>query len=188
MRLARTAILSALALNALLGVGMAVRAQSVSTVNANGTLPFYTTSGTATLSNAVFKSNANGTFTYIGAPPQLPAGAIFHQVVDIYYDGDGNKVETKSYTHVVDADCHGGLRRQDQERIVQDNGKGGVVFVQARLASEPMAGEKPVSREGVVRAMLAAKAGPVAEPAPAKTVDVAVAPKDTQFDMVGIMR
>ncbi len=101
------------------------------------------------------------------AIPQLPVGAVFHQVVDRFYDRDGNVVKTASMTHAVGYDCNPGLRRQDQELMVQDDGKGNVTFASPYLASEPREGVRPVTKEGIVKAQLAMARSPAIAAAPA---------------------
>lgn len=106
----------------------------------------------------------NGTFRIGPVPNPTPPGAIFHQVVDVYYDTDGNRLDTKSRTHVVDADCTPG-RRLNQELIAQDDGKGNVKFASLRLPSEPTIGVKPVTAEGRTKAMMAInRSVPIANP------------------------
>lgn len=62
--------------------------------------------------------------------PPTPEGAIFHQMVDRYFDKDGNQVEARSMTHVVDADCHSGRREEAiaLKDVIHDDGKGNVRF------------------------------------------------------------
>ncbi len=114
--------------------------------------------------NAILTIGGTGLVTIINNPP--PAGAIYHQVVDVFYDGDGNKLETKSYTHAVGADCHPGLRQEDL--VVQDDGRGNVKFQTTRLPSEPLTGVKPATPEGRTRAIMAIRAMP---PAPVQLAE-----------------
>lgn len=64
-------------------------------------------------------------FTPLSPPP---VGAVYHQVVDRYFDAGGKVVEVQSKTHAVRGDCHPGRREQGSELIAQDDGKGNVVF------------------------------------------------------------
>lgn len=112
------------------------------------------------LSSPNLTTSNNGTIVINGyynlsPQPKLPQGSLYHQVVDIYYDSDGNKLDIKSATHMIGYDCNRGLRRQDQELIAQDDGKGNVQFASLRLASEPTTGVKPITQEGLVKARLA---------------------------------
>jgi hypothetical protein len=91
-----------------------------------------------------------------GEPP--PPNALYHQVVDRYYDASGQEVETRSASHVVGYDCHSGRRQQDL--IVQDDGKGGAPrFVALLMGNEPTEGQKPVTAEDKVKIILAANKG-----------------------------
>lgn len=90
--------------------------------------------------------------------PQLFAGAegaVYHQAVDVYYDRDGNKLATTSATHAIDFNCQPGRRQQQEDLLVQDDGKGNVRFVSARLPSEPATGVKPVTAEAKAKAIMA---------------------------------
>lgn len=105
---------------------------------------------------------------YSQSAQRPPEGALFHQVVDTWFDANGNQVKTASSTHTVDADCHGG-RRLPPDLVAQDDGKGNVRFTPLLLASEPTTGVKPVTAEGRVKAIMAARSAPVvAEPAAAE--------------------
>jgi hypothetical protein len=69
--------------------------------------------------------SAIGTIT---AGPRQPEGALYHQVVDRYFDKDGNALDVKSATHIVDPDCSQGRRQQDLVASIHDDGKGNVRF------------------------------------------------------------
>jgi hypothetical protein len=148
--------IAALAVNALVGSVALVRAQSVWTVSGAGTT-------LTPLNNIIMGSGGTG-FITLGNEPPPPTGALYHQVVDIYFDGDGNKVETRSSTHAITSDCHGGRRVEDF--IAQDDGHGGVKFAQSRLPGEPATGQKPVTAADKVKAMMAIKAEPAPQASP----------------------
>ncbi len=152
--------IAALAVNALVGSVALVRAQSIAA--AVGTTQAMTLTP---LNSNIIMSNGGTGFIMLGNEPPPPTGALYHQVVDVYFDGDGNKVETRSSTHAITGDCHGGRRVEDF--IAQDDGHGGVKFAQARLPGEPATGQKPVTAADKVKAMMAIKAPP--EQSQAKT-------------------
>jgi len=151
------ATLAAPVLATVLSQALPVSAQSLSTVTLwnNSTA----VSPTFNMANLV---------TYVQQEP-TPNGAVYHQVVDVYYDAAGKKVKTTSATHAVDpANCHPGRRQQDRDLLVEDDGKGGPVrFVDARLSNEPATGQPAVTAETKIRAMLASKAATT--PAPLQT-------------------
>jgi hypothetical protein len=113
-------------------------------------------------------TSSNGTrilTPYPTAAQGAPSAALFHQVVDTWFDANGNPVKTASSTHTVDAYCQGG-RRLPPDLVAQDDGKGNVRFAPLLLASEPTTGVKPVTAEGRVKAIMATRSTPaVAEPA-----------------------
>lgn len=164
----RTLIMLGCVLNGVLMTGAIVRAQT--TVAPSGPPGWTNTVAPSGVSDVLMTNNltppGGQIFTIVSfSDPPVPSGALYHQVVDVFYDGDGNKLATKSYTHVVGADCQPGLRREDHDLLVQDDGKGAVRFIQARLPSEPAVGVRPVTAEGKVMAMLAVNRSPhVAEP------------------------
>lgn len=144
--------IAALSLNALIAAGIAARSQQLITA---GGAPSVTW-GTSSYSVASNTYISSGFVLTMPDPP--PNGAIFHQVVDRFYDADGNVVDTRSYTHAVNGDCHNGVRRQE-DAIAQDDGKGNVRFVATRLANEPATGVKPLSAEAkaIIKAFAAIK-------------------------------
>jgi hypothetical protein len=78
-----------------------------------------------------------------------PRNALYHQVVDRYYDASGQEIETSSASHVIGYDCHPGRRQQDL--IVEDDGKGGTPrFVALLMGNEPTEGQKPITAEDKV--------------------------------------
>lgn len=120
-------------------------------------------SGTTVSGVRFINVDSGGAVLMIGNPePPPPQGSFFHQVVDVYYNADGVKLDARSQTHVVAYDCHGGLRREDA--IAQDDGHGNVSFIQARLPNEPAEGVKKSSAEGILAALAAIKRSPHIEP------------------------
>jgi hypothetical protein len=90
----------------------------------------------------------SSSFTYT-MPQNVPPNALYHQVVDRYYDASGQEVETRSASHVIGYDCHSGRRQQDL--IVEDDGKGGTPrFVALLMGNEPTEGQKAVTAEDKV--------------------------------------
>lgn len=168
-------LLAALAINVAIGIAAAVHSQtaglgssSTGLTLSSGTgtwttstnLTGLTTSGNLILASSgasaqCYTATANGGIALVPCGQPQPTGAIFHQVVDRYFDADGNQLEVKSATHAIDADCQPGRRQQDL--IAQDDGKGRVQFAQTRLPSEPATGQKPVTKDGIIKATLAIK-------------------------------
>ncbi len=176
--------IAALSLNALIAGAVAVRGQQMTSTQSSSNRTIMTSTGTVAIGVAI--GDPNGQVVWTPTPdgrvvssfgttmPPPPAGALHHQVVDVYYDADGQKLETHSYTHLVAYDCHNGLRR-NEDLVAQDDGHGGVTFTPLLLPSEPAkAAPKPVSAEGRVRVMLAAR-GPAVEAAPAPPISLAEA-------------
>lgn len=169
--LTKTAIVALLALDALAlcsaGARLLTRPAEAQTITVDSRTNGYQIVGTRTVdgitsppTNLVFMTQNNGGM-FIG--PQFPAGAVYHQVVDRYFDRDGNPIEATSRTHSVDADCNPG-RRLPQDLVAQDDGKGGMPrFAMTRLPSEPTTGVKPITAEGLIKARLAMKPNPVSE-------------------------
>jgi hypothetical protein len=108
-------------------------------VNGNGTVThanltyrtvgsFLNGNGTVTAdANPYVIVNGNGTVTLAPRPPE---GAVYHQVVDRYIDRDGNPIEVRSKTHVVDMDCSPGRRTNELVAGIHDDGRGNVWFGQ----------------------------------------------------------
>ncbi len=143
--------IAALSINALVAGGVIVRAQTWTSVSTSS-LSTSTTGGTLVM------LNGGGYLINVTPEPPPPQGSFYHQVVDVYYNQDGVKLDARSATHVVAYDCHGGLHRQDA--IAQDDGHGNVSFIQARLPSEPAEGVKKPSAEGILAALAAIKHSP----------------------------
>lgn len=102
---------------------------------------FYAGPSNTNLRSGELQVNGNGNFSYISVASSAPTAAIFHQVVDRYFDADGKEIEVKSATHTVDPNCHPGLRRQSEQLIVRDDGKGNVQFGLPSNATEVAAVE-----------------------------------------------
>jgi hypothetical protein len=98
------------------------------------------------------------TWAVTGSIPGPPQGSFYHQVVDKYFDAQGNQIEVKSATHMVRYDCHSGAHPtpQPEDLVVQDDGHGGVTFAQLLMGNEPTTGQKPITAEDKVKVILAA--------------------------------
>ena len=107
----------------------------------------------------IYAPNGSGDITLVNLNrPNVPPNALYHQVVDRYYDAYGQEVETRSASHVIGYDCHSGRRQQDL--IVEDDGKGGAPrFVALLMGNEPTEGQKAVTPEDKVKVILAANKG-----------------------------
>ena len=113
-------------------------------------------SSQAVASHYIYLSNGNILQLATDEPP--PPNALYHQVVDRYYDAYGQEVETRSASHVIGYDCHSGRRQQDL--IVEDDGKGGAPrFVALLMGNEPTEGQKAIPAEDKVKIILAANKG-----------------------------
>jgi hypothetical protein len=129
-----SAVLSGIVLAGLFGVSHSQQALGGTGTTASG--QFLTISPATTTASAVWL-NSNGVLVAADPGPPPPTGALYHQVVDTYFDGAGNKLESHSATHAVGYNCHPGLRKQDQDLVVQDDGHGNVQFTVALLPNEP---------------------------------------------------
>jgi hypothetical protein len=132
----------------LLGGAAFASAQLAQIVNLSPSGTATVVSSNGTVGYAVYQTQV-GVFTLETAPP----GSIYHQVVDVYYDAVGQKIEAKSATHLVTGDCTRQRRPDPNELIAQDDGKGNVRFVSLLLSSEPTTGQKPVTAQDKVTAM-----------------------------------
>lgn len=187
MKSMRYAVLALCAVNLLIGTASIVKSQSftgrpiifsgqpvdasdwVRTTAASQTIASW--SGGAGTGTVVSYCNNNPCRTLTEAELRrmrgIPEGATHHQVVDNYFDDAGNKVETKSRTHLVDAEyCQPGTHRNPEDAVAQDDGKGNVVFAQLRQGNEFIDGQRPITRADLIKVQLAAsnKAAPAAEP------------------------
>jgi hypothetical protein len=110
------------------------------------------------LSNGTIVDGNTPTWAVTGSIPGPPQGSFYHQVVDKYFDAQGNQIEVKSATHMVRYDCHSGAHPtpQPEDLVVQDDGHGGVTFAQLLMGNEPTTGQKPITAEDKVKVILAA--------------------------------
>jgi hypothetical protein len=149
------------------GLGAAAQAVWPGSIVASGRPPVTLTgnstgSSWVTVSNGVPINTVNAVYLANGdivhSADHLPPNALYHQVVDRYYDASGQEVETRSSSHVVGYDCHSGRRQQDL--MVEDDGKGGAPrFVALLMGNEPTEGQKAITAEDKVKIILAANKG-----------------------------
>lgn len=83
-------------------------------------------------------SGSNDTITVLGPPRQRqPENSYYHQVVNKYFDRDGNEIQTTSSTHVVDPNyCRPGYE-PNNPIVAMDDGEGNVKFHPQQAAEQP---------------------------------------------------